>query len=203
MNTIRIENNLLVGDNTDAPGFLTDLEMLGFAKPKLGELYKTATQNAIILGAGGSARAIVYALASQGWDIYVAARRVQQAAELVESFRPLVHPAKLTALALDPAAISGSGDDISLIVNTTPLGMAPDTEGCPWPDGLDFPKSACVYDLVYNPAVTRLVCTARQAELRAETGLGMLVEQAALSFELWTGHSPDRNILFAAVQKDI
>jgi shikimate dehydrogenase len=202
VNTVLVEGSLLVGENTDAPGFLADLKRLGYT----GLITRAADQpergSALVLGAGGSARAVVYALASQGWEVNIAARRMEQAIELVESLRTAVFPANLNALRLDPAAISDVIQGISLIVNTTPVGMVPHPEGCPWPEDLDFPRSASIYDLVYNPRETRLICKARQEGLRAENGLGMLVEQAALAFELWTGHSPDRNYLFNSVLKE-
>jgi len=75
----------------------------------------------------------------------------------------------------------------ALIVNATPLGMSPQLEENPWPEGVPFPAGAFIYDLVYNPVETTLVKSARAAGLRAFTGTGMLVEQAALSWELWTG----------------
>jgi shikimate dehydrogenase len=89
---------------------------------------------------------------------------------------------------------------VELIVNTTPLGMSPRIETCSWPEGLDFPPQAAVYDCVYNPRETLLVKRARAAGLPAETGLGMLLEQAALAFEIWTGASADRAAMRAAVE---
>jgi len=91
--------------------------------------------------------------------------------------------------------------DPRLIVNTTPVGMTPNVNESPWPDELRFPKEATVYDLVYNPRETKLFKAARAQGLRAATGLGMLIEQAALGFEMWTGHLPSREILRAAVQE--
>ena len=69
--------------------------------------------------------------------------------------------------------------------------MSPNTSVSPWPNEIPFPPRASLYDLVYNPQETLLVQRARQASLPATTGLGMLVEQAALAFQLWTGlHVP-------------
>jgi shikimate dehydrogenase len=90
--------------------------------------------------------------------------------------------------------------DVGLIVNTTPVGMAPDVNHSPWPEGLPFPQAANLYDLVYNPGETLLFRQARAAGLRAATGLGMLVEQAAFSFEIWTGYAPSRESMWAAVE---
>jgi shikimate dehydrogenase len=77
--------------------------------------------------------------------------------------------------------------------------MSPKIDASPWPVDLSFPANAAVYDLVYNPRQTKLVADARAAGLPATTGLGMLVEQAALAFEIWTSHIPPREILRDAV----
>ena len=76
--------------------------------------------------------------------------------------------------------------------------MTPNVDQTPWPESLPFPN-ADVYDLVYNPRETKFVRDARAQGLQATTGLGMLIEQAALAFEIWTGHIPSRNTLFNAV----
>ncbi|MEA2008162.1 MAG: hypothetical protein U9O54_03500, partial [Chloroflexota bacterium] len=74
----------------------------------------------------------------------------------------------------------------------TPVGAAPDVEASPWPRDWQFSPRAIVYDLVYNPPETAFVRQARIAGLPAQTGLSMLVEQAALAFERWTGEMPPR-----------
>jgi shikimate dehydrogenase len=79
--------------------------------------------------------------------------------------------------------------------------MSPDIENSPWPGNLPFPPEAAVYDLVYNPPVTKLVHQAKEAGLPAITGLGMLVEQAAKAFELWTGRLVPREVLFAVMEE--
>jgi len=80
------------------------------------------------------------------------------------------------------------------------LGMSPNIETSPLPENTVLSKSAFVYDLVYNPRETKLVKDSRAQRLQATTGLGMLIEQAALAFELWTGHNPPREILRASVE---
>jgi shikimate dehydrogenase len=186
VNTISLRNGQLIGDNTDAPGFLSDLNnFLNGQKSKV-ESHKSA----IVLGAGGSARAVVYALANDGWTVTLAARRIEQAQQLAASFPnyqlPITSFSDLQPLTLD------------LLVNTTPLGMTPNIDTTPWE--LPFPENAAVYDLVYNPRETRLVREARAAGPPATTGLGMLIEQAALAFEIWTGKNPPREILWQAVE---
>jgi shikimate dehydrogenase len=77
--------------------------------------------------------------------------------------------------------------------------MSPEVDVSPWPDGLPFPRAA-VYDVVYNPRETLFIKQARAAGLRADTGLGMLASQAALSFETWTGRKPPVDVMLAAVE---
>ena len=86
-----------------------------------------------------------------------------------------------------------------MIVNTTPLGMIPNDDQSPLPENLSFSSNTIIYDLVYNPRETKLVRMARAQGLSATNGLGMLIEQAALSFELWTGQNPTRDVLYALV----
>ena len=186
VNTIYFRNNELVGDNTDAPGFLTDLKRF-IEKWEMGIGNR---KSALVLGAGGSSRAVVYSLLNNGWKVTLAARRIEGARELARRF------AGVKAVELNPKAILPS--NLQLIVNTTPVGMVPNTGQSPWPENLAFPHAA-IYDLVYNPRETKLVKDARAQNLNATTGLGMLIEQAALAFEIWTGDNPPRNILYDSV----
>ncbi len=197
VNTIVIEagsspTGQLRGYNTDWTGFLADLIDL--------EL-DVAGQHCFVLGAGGSARAVVYGLARTGSRVQIFARRPEQALKLVADLAPLFPAVRLQAhewselsarVAQTPAG--------SLIVNTTPLGMKPNTGESPWPPNLDFPPEAFVYDLVYNPAETRLIHQARSAGCRTANGLGMLLHQGAEAFRLWTGLNPDLLKMASAIK---
>jgi shikimate dehydrogenase len=187
VNTIYMKDNKLIGDNTDARGFLTDLNNFFINKQFSIENHKSV----LVLGAGGSARAVVYALVNDGWRVTIAARRIEQAQELVRQFGN-VRVAELNLPTFQPLPFN-------LIVNTTPVGMAPNIDRSPLPENLSLPQHVAIYDLVYNPIETKLVKNARLKGLKATTGLGMLIEQAALSFELWTGKSPSREVLWNAV----
>ena len=198
VNTIYLRNDKLIGDNTDAPGFLADLKKFlttetcfDGAQHRLrhGEL------KAVVLGAGGSARAIVYALLNDGWDTILAARRIEQAQQLADSF--IDYQLQIVDLTLSNTELS----NISLIINATPLGMTPNIDQSPWPENIPFPTNASIYDLIYNPHETKLVQAACNQGLQATTGLGMLIEQAALSFEIWTGYHPSREIMRASVEQ--
>jgi len=187
VNTIYLRDNKLIGDNTDALGFSADLK-----KFLTTETQRHGDINALVLGAGGSARAVVYALVNSGWNVTIAARRIEQAQELAASFTN--YELQIT----NYESFIHHPSTFNLIVNTTPLGMAPNADQSPWPENLPFPN-ASVYDLVYNPRETKLVKDARAQGLSATTGLGMLIEQAALAFELWTGQCPPREIMRASV----
>lgn len=189
VNTMFLENGSLVGDNTDAPAFLAEVKHLD-----LEESQKVA----LVLGAGGSARAVVYALISNGWQAKVLARKVEQAQEVVAHFGERVH-----AFVWDTDQFEELGAGCKLIVNTTPIGMFPNIDASPWPMDLPFPQGAAVYDLVYNPAITQFVRLAREQGLLAQTGAGMLVEQAALAFERWTGHNVPRDIMRQMFDKQL
>jgi shikimate dehydrogenase len=187
VNTIYLRGGKLIGDNTDALGFLIDLKKILVENQSKIENRKSA----IVLGAGGSARAVVHALLTDGWNVTLAARRTEQAEQLAASFPHYYLPiTDFSSFLLQPS---------SLLVNTTPLGMTPHTETSPLPDHAALPPSTIVYDLVYNPRETKLVRQAKAQGCRAVTGLGMLIEQAALAFQLWTGCTPPRQALWNAV----
>ncbi|MGH2538147.1 MAG: shikimate dehydrogenase family protein [Candidatus Promineifilaceae bacterium] len=183
-----------VGYNTDWSGFLATA-----ARLKL----ELAGRECWLLGAGGSARALVYALGRAGAQTLVFARRPEQAARLVADLGAELPAGRLAAQPWDElvgrARSAVAVGATPLIVNATPLGMPPQSEGSPWPAAAPFPPRAFVYDLVYAPAETALMRRARAAGCQVANGLGMLAEQAALSFALWTGLEPDRRVMRAAV----
>ena len=186
VNVIYMRDNKLVGDNTDASGFFSDLNgFIGNHESKI-----VNPKSAVVLGAGGSARAVVYALANAGWEVTIAARRLEQARQLASSFTN--YQLQTTTFDLYPSTFN-------LIVNATPVGMTPNVERSPLPENLSLPQNVIIYDLVYSPRETKLVKDARSQGLHATTGLGMLIEQAALGFKLWTGHTPPRDILYNSV----
>jgi shikimate dehydrogenase len=180
-----------IGYNTDTAGFLADLVHIGI---------KVAGRECLILGAGGAARAVAYGLTSAGGKVHLFARRVEQARRLAADIASHFEEPGLNAYSWEELAEKSDIRE-ALIINTTPLGMAPDVDLSPWPEGLSFPPGALVYDLVYNPTETRLVGQARAAGCRAVNGLGMLLRQGALAFELWTGREPDIDVMRAALPR--
>jgi shikimate dehydrogenase len=190
VNTIVIQSGKLLGDNTDAGGFWTDLcaslPVQAFERSK-----------ALILGAGGSARAVAYALLSHGWSVTLAARSAPQAANICEQLS--IPDRLIEAVSLQQLRFSNLQSSPTLIVNCTPVGMFPDSNFSPWPKNTPFPLDASIYDLVYNPRETLFVRQARGAGLAAVNGLGMLIEQAALAFERWTNVEAPRDLMRAAL----
>jgi len=193
VNTMYMRRDKLIGGNTDAPGFLSDL------KKVMVDWRLEIGRSALVIGAGGSARAVVYALLNDGWNVTLAARRIEQAQQLAKA----VSSYKLQVASysdLRPLTFNLQLSTFNLIVNTTPLGMTPNTDSSPLPENTTLAKDTFVYDLVYNPRETKLIRIARAQGLNASTGLGMLIEQAALAFETWTGHNPPREVLYQAVE---
>ena len=178
VNTIVVESDgALLGDNTDAPGFIADLRDHGV---------NPGGMTVLVLGAGGSARAVVYGLADAGAQtIYIANRTVERASDLAAAIAARGPGCQIQAIGLDALPEHAGGAD--LIVNCTALGMTPQVETSPWPEGLRFRRNQVVYDLVYNPRQTRLLQQATADGARAIGGIGMLVWQGALAFQRWTG----------------
>ena len=162
-NTLSWSDGRLVADNTDAPGLQAVLARIGLQR---GE-------EAVIVGAGGAARAVAVALGRLGARVAVEARRPQAAAE-VEAL------ARECGAAVGPPADAGP----RLVVNATPLGL----HGERLPDRhMALGPGQVALDLLYGRAATPFLASARAGGARAVDGLGLLVAQAALSFERWTG----------------
>ena len=179
VNTLRREGAKWLGCNTDVSGFLAPLQTA--LKPGM---------RATILGAGGAARSVSVALASAGVKVTVAARRMDQARAV----------AALTGAATTEWPPTPSSWD--LLVNATPVGTSPHTDRSPLPDDYLFHIGGIVYDLVYNPPLTRLLAEAGRARCRTLGGLDMLVAQAQAQFEWWTGGRPaDRVMREAALAR--
>jgi shikimate dehydrogenase len=199
VNTIYLHDGRIIGDNTDVTGFMLDLDNCqkridGFhANNILGR-----HNHALVLGAGGSARAVVYGLIKAGWDLTLAARRIDQGLNLVHSLQSVKNRNSQLFRVVDFSKSSFEQilDSVTLIVNTTPVGMWPEVDFSPWPENLKFPNNVLVYDLIYNPPVTKLISRAREGGHLAVNGIGMLIEQAALAFEYWTRINLDRKVLW-------
>jgi shikimate dehydrogenase len=218
VNTIVIRpDGSLLGDSTDGYGFLMDLRAHGVEIGKSANEGSTVTPSpchpvtrspvhrVLVIGAGGAARAVVYALAEAGARVAVVNRTVAAAAELCRIVADALPAADLSAHPF-PAALPTLAADAELIVNTTSLGLHGDADPLPWaPAVVDattattaFRPDQVVYDLIYNVR-TPLLRLAEAAGAQAIDGLGMLVHQGARSFELWTGCAAPVAVMYEAL----
>lgn len=174
INTIWAQDGRLLGSNTDAFGFSANLD-------DKAPQWRNGTRGCV-LGAGGAARAIVYALIQAGFEeIIVINRNLDRARYLSEAFGPKLRP-------LGWSAVDSALDGVDLLINTTSLGMG----------GMEFPvlplgrlsADAIVTDIVYTPLRTPLLSQAERAGLKTVDGLGMLLHQAVPGFEKWFGKRP-------------
>ena len=189
VNTILVVDDELIGDNTDAPGFIADLHEQGVA---------VTGMSALVLGAGGSARAVVYGLADTGAKaITVLNRSVERAEILVEEMAEFF-PACIFRTGRLPDDIPDANADADLVVNCTSVGMTPYAEEMPWDEETEFAPEQVVYDLIYRPAVTRLLQMAAADGAVTIGGLGMLIWQGALAFERMTGQEAPVDLMRAA-----
>ncbi len=177
INTVVVEaDGSLTGRNTDAPGFIANLQQ---GAPKL----RLDGATAMVIGAGGAARGVIAGLIEAGVvEIKLSNRTPEKTAALVKGFDPYVVPVRWECRA-------DRLDDIDLLVNTTSLGM----EGQPPLDlPLDgLPPRAVVTDVVYAPLETELLAKARARGNVAVDGLGMLLHQAVPGFQAWFGKTPE------------
>jgi shikimate dehydrogenase len=192
VNTIVNEDGCLRGYNTDAAGFLKAIRAHGI-EPR--------GKNAVVLGAGGAARAITYILAENGASLTILNRHLEfdwaeELAQLItDNFKT-----DATALELDSENLATALDKADMLVNATSVGMSPDSGETMVPARLLRP-GLVVVDIVYNPVKTRLLQEAEAAGARTIGGIDMLVWQGALAFEAWTGRSAPFDLMkVAAIQ---
>jgi shikimate dehydrogenase len=187
-NVVRTDDGRLVGINTDAPGFQAGVE-LALGRPLAG-------LEVVVAGAGGAAHAVVFACLRAGARrVTIGNRTAATASALVERFVD-VGAGSRSAVALADPAFETALRSADLAVNATTVGML--DPGVTIPVDL-LPASATVFDLVYVPAETLLVRTARQRGLRAANGSEMLIAQAAIAFERWTGIGGMADVMRSAV----
>ncbi len=165
-NTVAVNAGRLEGHNTDVGGFLD---------PLVKHSVRLDSADALVVGTGGAARAVVYGLVSKNAKVTVAGRTVQKAQDVAADM-----DATVAAITLDDVASSASASDI--IINTTPVGMGDEPSLVP---ADSIRKGATVYDIVYRPIKTALIRSALERGAAVIYGYEMLLAQAALSFEIW------------------
>jgi shikimate dehydrogenase len=170
----------LIGSNTDGPGFIESIKKDGNFEPK--------GKNALVLGAGGAGRAVAICLKVNGINN-------------LSIFDTDTKKAEALALSIGAKFIRNKEEiqmevtASDLLVNCTPIGMSPLVDRMPIPENVSFQKGLVVYDLVYNPFKTKLMKKAEAEGAIAVSGLGMLINQGALAFEIFTGQKAPYEVM--------
>ena len=190
VNTLIFKDEVIIGENTDAPGFLQAMQEDGLEVPQGGA--------AVVIGAGGSARAVVVALALAGVrTICITNRTVSRAVALATDLSEKTG-ISIYGIGLDDSKLPHAVGTSQLIVNTASTSMDVSHPLLIDPEWLE-PQSI-VYDIVYTPPETRLLQAAAEKDCHTIGGLGMLVHQGAIAFEKWTGVNPPVEIMRQALQ---
>lgn len=188
LNTIEVKGGELIGHNTDGVG------LARFIRKDLGVNLDGCT--ALVIGSGGSARAAVTALAS---GAVAGIRVLARTAASAEALMPLAGGVPFEWARLDDRAAEWAAE-AEVIIHTTPVGQQMEEPLIP---AESISKDAVVIDLVYKPAITPLIAVARARGAIAHSGLGMLLNQAALAFEIWTGVQPSMEAMSAAALHEL
>ncbi|MBV6626494.1 MAG: shikimate dehydrogenase [Rivularia sp. (in: Bacteria)] len=180
VNTVIRQDDKWIGTNTDVEGFISPLQSLD---------RDWRQTNAVVLGNGGAARAVVAGCIQLGCaSVRVVGRNLQKLEEFRHSWQnsPL-SPLKANVQIHQWESIPEIIKETNLLINTTPIGMYPKIENSPINADLFLclPKDAIVYDLIYNPSPTKFLQYARQADKAAIDGLEMLVQQGAAALKMW------------------
>ncbi len=195
VNTVYRQAGRCVGTNTDVDGFRAALKQEGRFNPK--------GKTALVIGGGGAARAVVYALSQAGIrQIVIANRTARKSERIIRDFKRIFPRMIYHAIAWPSARVIVPEAD--LIVNAPSLGLKPGDAHVLPPAGIPAAKAGrrkVFFDLIYNPAVTPFLKTAKQRGHRTVNGVSMLVHQGARAWELWTGRRAPVKVMDQALRQ--
>lgn len=194
VNTIINENGKLIGENTDGKGFMLSLESSG-VEPK--------GKNIVILGAGGAARAISVELALAGAKKITIVNRPEDKVLGDKLVTLLREKLKIETDYVDWTDKYKVPKDTDILVNATSIGLYPNVDQIPNVDFETVTKDMFVQDVIPNPAFTPFLREAEKRGARWKTGMGMLINQAALNIKMWTGKEPDKEVMKVAFEEAI
>lgn len=189
VNTIKNEQGRLIGSSTDGEGFLQSLEAVG-VDPR--------GKRAVVLGAGGSARAVAHALVANGAVVTLSNRTLDRAESLARRINEVTAPGSVSVAPLAHGGLKEVIGSADMLVNCTSVGMCPNVDSSPCLEDL-LHSGLVVYDLIYNPLRTKLMSAAENVGAMTVSGLKMLVYQGAVSFRIWTGIDPPVDVMENAV----
>ncbi|MBR0261456.1 MAG: shikimate dehydrogenase [Selenomonadaceae bacterium] len=190
VNTVVNDGGMLTGYNTDVAGFLSALAEANFLPEDC---------HAVVLGAGGAARAILWGLCKKRAEyITIGARNPQKAQALANDF---LSYGNVESFDWNSDEFKEMLQTADILINTTPLGMFPEIDDMPPVDLKLLPEGALVYDIIYNPAETKLLKTAKELGYPTLNGVSMLLLQAKEAYRLYTGEIPDMKIMEKTLNK--
>lgn len=198
VNTIVHRDDYLYGYNTDAPGLLQALHEQGLGEMRPDGKVSLKGYSVVLLGAGGAARGAAFALVEAEISRMVILNRHRERAQLLAADVQQYYDGPIFSLS-DPTFLIPNSS--AIIINATSLGMHEDASPLPAEVLARFDPDTFVYDMIYNPSQTHLLCQALAMGLRAANGLSMLLHQGALAFTLWTGETAPLATMRAALNQ--
>ena len=192
VNTVKNDRGKLIGYNTDGAGAVRAL------KCEVGEL---TDRRVLLLGAGGAARSIAFSLVKEGAELNIANRTTSREKELSAAIKRSLGT-NVGIINLNRKEVVETIKNTDIIINATTIGMHPNVNRTLLTAEM-MRKGLIVNDIVYEPLQTRLLTEAKKAGARTVTGLGMLIHQAALSFEIWTGRRAPIKVMTAAAKLEL
>jgi len=184
VNTIKNEGGVLLGRNTDALGAKQAIADAGF---------KIEGKKALILGAGGAARAISFALSEKIDEIFISNRTEERATKLAKELQDKTN-VKAIGKDMSEKTLRTLAYSVDILINTTPIGMYPKIDISPISKDL-LNENLFIFDIIYNPLQTRLLKDAKEIGSKTLNGLDMFINQGALAFEWWTGKKPNVKLM--------
>ena len=192
VNTVVNDGGMMTGYNTDVTGFLSALSEADFMAEDC---------NAVILGAGGAARAVTWGLCKRkAGFITVGARNGEKAKKFAADFEQY---GNIVGYDWNDEEFKNNLQSADILINATPLGMYPNVDEMPPVDLKLLPEGAFVYDIIYNPAKTKFLQTAEELGFPTLNGMSMLLLQGREACRLFTGHIPDLDIMRRVVKQEL
>jgi shikimate dehydrogenase len=192
VNTVKNDRGKLVGFNTDGEGALRALE---------GKIGTVKGKEVVLLGAGGAARSIAFSLAKAGAKLTITNRTLPRAEALASTIEQKLD-ANVKIIPLNRDELTGALKNADALINATSVGMHPKSDQALVSANM-MHRGLTVNDIVYKPLQTRLLREAKRAGARTIDGLGMLVHQGALAFEIWTGKRAPIKVMESAAKREL
>ncbi len=190
VNTLKNNNGKVFGYNTDGTGALLAITSLGI---------NIRNQRVLVLGNGGSARAVAFTLAQKGASVIISGRNEIKIHDLSEEIKSNSFKSEFKLIdKLDKEFMR----DVDIVINTTPLGMHPDTETTPLAEKLILPGHT-VFDIVYAPQKTRLLREAERKQAATLGGIEMLINQGLEQLRIWTGMEPPSELVRTIIKNKL